>query len=142
MGLESERQKIEQFFQSAWAGATPVSYDGVAFEPPADESPFITMSIMDGEGRQIELGTKHLDRYAGMVQHVISTKAEGTGPARVIADQLAAIWRSKQLALPGDQWITFRIPNVRSLGIINGRFQMVLWTNFQRDEFSTTPAIS
>jgi hypothetical protein len=149
MSWDTERQALQEFFISRWVTANlgvyatvavPIEWEGVPEDTPANRAPFITMAIINGGGAHIvEVGSVHLVRNVGIVQHIVSTKLGGDGIAKSIATILGKIWQSKRLLLPNNEKITFRGPEIKVMGNVNGRYQVVVSAAFIRDEFCAVP---
>lgn len=137
MSFEAERKAIETTFATAWAGnPVPVIYENTSQKIPKDID-FIYLRIVGGDGIQAEVvGTgPTLMRYTGLIQADIMVKAEtGTAGGRVIADQIATIFRRLQLTDEAGGQITFKIPSIRQFGsTVEGRHRIVFSVSYTKD---------
>lgn len=92
MGFNSERASIESRLQDNWS-TTTIKIENVPFKTPTDQSPWIRLTIIDGESNQIDLAGLHR-RVGIIIISVFTQKNSGTVTARTYADTIAAIYRS------------------------------------------------
>lgn len=132
MGYAQQRQDIETRFASQWAGATPIAYENVAFTPP--NSSWVRLSILNGGAYQSSLGNgddNNLYREAGVISVSIFTMLnQGTGAARALADQAAAVFRGVDFG----SGIKCGAPRITSVGADGKFFQTDVSIPFTRDE--------
>ncbi|MDF1685360.1 MAG: phage tail terminator-like protein [Parvibaculaceae bacterium] len=87
---------IQGRFQTQWAGATDVGYDGHDFTPPEDANS-VRLTIVDGAGFNRSIGSpgSNLVRYAGSILvQIFVPGGEGAKTVRGLADDVAAIFRN------------------------------------------------
>lgn len=139
MSFAAERKAIESLFTNAWKLVTtplPVLYDNTKQSTPTGD--YLFFRIVNGDGRQAEIAGDGpvLDRYVGLVQvDILATAGTGHAKAREYADQIAAIFRRKQLTDDAGGNITFQVPSIRVLGTTSadGRFRVVISAPYTRD---------
>lgn len=95
------RAEIETRFAALWV-ATPVAFENVAFEPPADDSPWVRLAVVsDGAELASIGGPPRRHRCHGHVSLEISVPAgSGSRAAHDLADQaldLFAGWPVSEL---------------------------------------------
>lgn len=72
--------------------ALPIAYQGVAFTPPVDGSPYLRAFLLPASPDSHDLEGKHT-AYSGEFQVSVVTKAGiGQGAAESIADEIAALY--------------------------------------------------
>ncbi len=118
MSFESARQYIEEHFSSGWLD-TSIAYENVSFSPE-EGTPWVRLTILDADSRQVSMGSTKLYRNNGViVVQIFVPENTGTGDARSMADQVAAIFRGTQF-----NGITCRAPSPRRVGTANGWYQL------------------
>lgn len=131
MSFENERRDIEARFSTAWAATTPVAYGNVPLEPPQNSS-WVRLTILDGDAQQVSIGTGvagAIHRNAGLIiAQIFTALGAGERPARLLADQVANIFRSAQFSD-----IICRSPRVEVIGDTGGYYQVNVAVPFQRD---------
>lgn len=133
MSLVTERQNIEEYFQTEWAARTPVEYEDVKIEPP--NVVWLQFNILNGQGAQMSVGTpgSNIVRDTGVLAIRVNVPSmQGSAPFRAVADDILTLFRNKTLGN-----VRFKIPYV------SGGFQTVglysTWTvmcPYTRDEFN------
>jgi len=137
MSFEAERKAIEGLFATAWGGnPVPAIYENSKQKIPT-AGDFIYFRIIGSDGNQAEIAGDGptLMRYNGLIQCDIMLKAEsGHATGRKLADEIAAVFRRKQLTDEAGGQITFKIPTIRTFGASSdGRHRIVLSVVYQRD---------
>ncbi len=126
MSTSSVNVAIENLFTTGWGVTTPISYDNVAFTPPA--TAWVSIEVWDGTATPAALGVApKLRRFNGTVFVTIYTPLTGgSKPARDLAVTAAAIFRGVQVS-----GITFKEPEVKRVGTqaatINGVQSTTQW---------------
>lgn len=117
MSLATARRDIEKRLADNW-GTTPIAYDGVPFDPPADAA-WIRLQILDGDAFRVNIGQPGVHRQTGVIMIQIYTPTEtGSNTARQYADTLSALFRD--ITFNG---ITCRTPNPFNIGDTGGWYQ-------------------
>lgn len=134
MSFEDTRKAIESRLASNWT-TTPIRFENVPFTETA--VPYVALFILDGEGKQISLGTPSLQRWAGLiVVQIFVPQDTGTKTARTYADAIGAIFDRQQFASGNSGTIRSRIPSIRRIGITHGWDQTNVTIPFIRDKQS------
>ena len=97
MSHAAARNAIQVHVAANWTAA-PVAYDNAAFAKPND-APWVRLSILNGFGGGVSLGTPRRYRFTGIVVFAIFVPEE-TGPslAAQLADQAIALFEAQKLA--------------------------------------------
>lgn len=138
MSFEAERAKIETHFQTQWA-LTPFATTTIIFENSATKQPstdFVMHQVLGGDGFQKEIvgNGPTLLRYSGLVQVDILVKSgTGTANARKMADAVSDIYRRQTLVDGAGGKMVFRIPSVRTLGVVSERYRVIVSCPYYRD---------
>lgn len=139
--FEEEAMILEKAFETAWGNSTPVRWRNTAWQEPTpnaddDPCPWVSLSFITGEGRQISLNTQALVRYTGVVIVQLFQK-ENTGDREVrrLGAQAAAAYRKKQILLPSGGHLDFGIPFATQVGQMHGWWQMNMNCPYQRNAF-------
>ena len=132
MSFEDTRKAIEVRFKTAWGTTTPIRFENA---PAIDGiNPFVALTILDGEGEQISLGTPALRRWVGLIVIQIFVKADtGTQQARAYATQAGAVFDRAEFSSGNSGTIRSRIPSVRAIGVRDGWYQLNVSVPFIRD---------
>lgn len=132
MGFQAAQALIETLFATNWT-ATPITYDGVSFDPRALEE-WVRIAVREGAGNQASCGSSNvLFRYNGVVFVQIFTKnGLGSGRAKELADLVTPIFRSKVVS-----GIHYRVPVVTVVGASDAWYQVNVSCEFYREEFQT-----
>ncbi len=132
-GFEDERMAIEARMQANFT-ATSIMYENQEFDPP-DDTAWVALTLLTGEGEQVSLGPGGLQRYAGVIQcDIYVPEKSGTKTARQHADTIAAIFLNKQFSAGSSGTIFTRTPWVQTRGVENGWFHLVLSVTYHRDK--------
>lgn len=98
MSYAAADAEIRNRLIAIWAGATPIAWPNVSFEPPNPASPWIRFAVIDGDARILELGAnkiKTAHRMPGLIViQLFDALQAGDGPIRTLADTAAAIFRN------------------------------------------------
>ena len=141
MSFVDERKAIESELNDNWT-TTPIQWENVPFDIPSSSGvlqPYIAMSLLPGEGEQIELGTVPLYRWVGVIViqiFVPEHHTSGPGLASQYAETLKAIFLRKQLSQGSSGRILTRVPYMSVQGVVEGWYQVNLNTNYVRDQTS------
>lgn len=133
-----ERQAIEERLAANYS-AVPIKYENLSFVPPTNTS-WIALTILTGSAFQASLGTgnsSRLTRFSGIIQIDIYTpEGVGTKSAKDIADVISAIYDNVQFSSGSSGTITCRVPDYKTLGIVDGWYHAVVSVAYQRSVFS------
>lgn len=112
---------IEQHFRDRWAGRTPVHYPGDEdFEPPTS-TPWVRLTIIEGEGARQSIGVPSRYRWVGVVVVQVFTLATtGPGPSDRLCDAVAAALGEAKIASPR---VLFGTPDAPVIGRSGAWFQ-------------------
>lgn len=113
MGIATISVAVENLFSTNWGTTTPIRYDNVPFTPP--QTAWVSIETWPGNSSKASLGNSlQLRRSLGTVFISVYTPiGDGSKPARDLADQVAAIFRDKQVS-----GITFQEPDMGRVGEI------------------------
>jgi hypothetical protein len=112
-------------------------YEGIDFERPAPNVPWIALLIIGGNSAQCEningAGQK-LFRRTGVVQFNIHTEAsKGTQQAELYADSISGLFSNVTLSLAGKNQMMFLTASLRSVGVRDGKYLAILSIPFVMD---------
>jgi len=112
------RAAVGTLFDTGWASATPIAWQGRSFEPAKDDTSWVRLSILESDTFQHEIGSTNVQqREVGLVMVQVFTQVDkGDGPALTLADSVATIFRRQNVLYTNGRAI-FRIPRVRVIGI-------------------------
>lgn len=132
---DDARIAIESRINSNWT-TTPVRYwsSGVPFVVPA--TAYIAVQIEEFTASQITLGSvPQTHRYTGIITiQVLVPERQGAKLAATYCDTLDPIFRRAQFSSGNSGVITCRTPQVRTIGIMNGWYQMNMSIEYHRDK--------
>lgn len=134
--FQDERKAIELHFSGNFTGVplSRVKWQNVPFNQPSNQS-WVALETLPGGGNQASIGDSPLYRYAGIIQVTIYTLPDtGTNASLVIADNVEAVFRSKQLSNGNSGTITTRTPFQTYLGVADGWDRRVISVAYQRDK--------
>ena len=100
------RAEIETGSAAVWT-ATPVAFENVAFEPPADGSAWVRLTVVNGGSQLASIGgpPRRFRSWGRVVLDITSAAGTGSRSAVELADQaidLFAAWPVSELVLfPG-----------------------------------------
>lgn len=119
MSFNDERTAIQKQLIDNFS-ALPIQLPNVPFTPP-DNSPYIRLDILFGNGVQASIGGNPLDRYVGVIQILILVPEDtGQGTMLTYADTIATLFTRKQLESGNSGLIRTRVPSFQALGIKEG----------------------
>lgn len=136
MRFEAERKEIEGRFKTQWDASdyasTPIIYENVPFKVERNKD-YVAITIISAAGANTELGTNFI-RTAGVIQFDIMVKEEtGTAVARKMADVISDAFRNVRFGDDTSGKILTRVPDIRSLGVEDGRYRLIVSVDYQRD---------
>lgn len=131
-GFADERTAIATRLASNWS-TTTIQYEGQPFVQPT--TPWISLSILSGAGRQASLGSSQpLHRFVGVIQiDVFVPENTGTNTARQYADTLSTIFRRAQFSYGSSGVITCETPSVQPGPPEAGWNRLIVSTPYRRD---------
>lgn len=143
--FDHERRVIEQHFKTSWDD-TPtqdakVKYENQAWTMPVE--PWVALTIVTTEGRQIDIRENALHRYGGtVIVQVFQKERTGTGEARRLAGRIAEIFRQQTLCDDTLECgrLIFRTPSITTVGLISGWYQLNVVCPFFRDQNHQRPS--
>ena len=114
MTFASDANTIRAHFAAQWPllrPSVPVAYDNAGFTPPEDNeddpAPWVTLTILPGEGFQASLGSPKIWRNTGLiVAQIFVPVGQGDGLANALADDVAQVFRGQRVG-----FVTFRAPS-------------------------------
>ncbi|KPK01861.1 MAG: hypothetical protein AMK71_04115, partial [Nitrospira bacterium SG8_35_4] len=133
MGYESQRQAIAGHFNTEWAGATPIQWEGIPFEATEDQ-PYVSFWIIPNRGDRITLGASSEERFSDIVQIDINVPLEGASqvsPEKIVseyADTIMGIFLNQSV-----ETIKFRGVNIFK-DHVDGWLRWSLAFETERDE--------
>ncbi len=77
MGYESQREAIADHFNTEWASATPIQWEGVPFEA-SESQPYAKFTIIPNVGERVTLGASSEERFNDIIQIDINVPLEGS----------------------------------------------------------------
>lgn len=134
--FEPARVMIETIFKNGWSTRTPIKYENVFFNQPANLE-WVSISIRWGESQQVSIGptTRRVERNVGVVMlQLFSPKGDGRKRQNENIDFAAALFRlSTQYDETNGIEIEFRTPQVTYVGESKELLQDNLTIPFQLD---------
>jgi hypothetical protein len=129
----AESAALEGAFLAAWGTTTPVALENRAFVPPKNQTPWVRLKVLPASAFKADLGSEFY-RHSGVISVQVFTRpGGGAGPARSLADQVAAVFRGKRFTL-GDTLVHCFAPTQTTVGATaDGWFQINVTCPFQRD---------
>ena len=137
MGYKDEFESLMNYFQNKWQPVreTPIAWPNVAFTPPDPPSPWLRVSLQDGQSAYISAGVPgaNVSRYAGVliIQIFVPVKT-GEGLCREPADDICGYFRNKTV---GNVRFASVSAELSSNSLADGWLQMNVNAPFTRDEF-------
>ena len=129
MNIDNIRKLIEKHVHDNWT-KTSVAWFNVPFRAE-DEASFIEVHILPGEGQEISLGPKTLNRWSGIAQiNVNIPRGQGTRMAYEYAGELIDLFFGFDL-----QGLTCRTGYISNLGNQGNYFVLAVTIPFIYDEF-------
>ena len=136
MSYASARKLVEALVENyATSKSYPVGWEGRAFTPPVDISqPFLVVFFgKETNGQQVSLGDNPWYRRYSFMQVNINTE---NGLGRELSDQigqeLTAIILANKLIADGNDTMELFVPELRPVGVREGRWTSVLTVPYQR----------
>ena len=127
--MESERvaQLIRKRFAEHYQ-RTPVAWPNAAFTPPDDE-PWVRLTILGGDGRQVATAGRRLRRVGVVKVQVFVPEGSGDPQARSIADEVASLFEAGTY-----EGIRFRASDLEHVGPDGASYQLNVSIPFEWDE--------
>jgi hypothetical protein len=132
MGLESISTSLVAHFNTQWANATPIAWDNVTFNA-TNVPEYVNFTVLPNKQFQASMGSPTSNRYRqqGMITvRIFTVLNRGAKRAMQLADQVAAIFRSKTIA-----GIVFSAPSITVVGQSDGVYQVNVAVAFYNDSF-------
>lgn len=132
MSLASVIEALNARFATQWGTTTPIAWENVAFDMNK-YTEFVTFNIVFGSQDQASMGapTRNIYRQRGIVSvRIFTTLNRGAKRAMQLADQVAAIFRTKTIS-----GIVFYSPSTTVVGQTDGVFQVNVAISFYVDAF-------
>lgn len=132
-GYADERQAIEGRLAANF-NTIPIRFENGPFQDV--KTAYCAIFVLRGEGHQITLGNApQLNRWAGLiVVQVFTPENTWTNLAAGYCDTIAGIFRRQEFSSGGSGLVRCRVPNVRTVGVKNGWFQMNVEVPYIRDK--------
>ena len=133
MSFEDERRAFEYRVSQNFSAA-PVKYPGVPLDVTGDA--YVRMQLLPSAAKRVSLGNNGRFRYWGLLVFEIFTRADkGSKAAKVLADQLSAIFKEASFNRGTSGYILCGVPHIDDLGAReDGWYQLNLITEYRRDE--------
>lgn len=132
MGLESISTSLVAHFNTQWANTTPIAWDNVTFNA-TNVPEYVNFTVLPNKQFQASMGSPTTNRYRqqGMITvRIFTVLNRGAKRAMQLADQVAAIFRSKTIA-----GIVFSAPSITVVGQSDGVYQVNVAVAFYNDSF-------
>lgn len=127
MGFESAAKAIRQQLHDHYS-RTPVAWPNASFEPPGRD-PWIRLTILGGDGRQVATAGQRIRRTGVVVVQVFVPRGSGDGKAWSIAEEVAAIFEASTIS-----GIRFGAAGTEEVGTQDSWFQINVRVPFDYDE--------
>ncbi len=133
MGYAAIEQTIRERFEAQWPTSfspeVPHIHDNSGQEPNKN-SPFVRLTILQGDAFQVEMGVTRRWRRPGVVTvQIFIPVGQGTGDATVFGDTVRDIFEGRTIS-----GVIFRATSVQRLGRSENWLQWNAVTPFQSDE--------
>lgn len=132
MSYRQEAIDIESLFATEWALGpnTPVEYDNSDYDPSTGV-PYVTLTVQSGTAFQADLGkATNTYRHNGLIIVQVHTPVdEGSAVARGLADEVAAIFRTRFVGAG----IITKTPDFDRVGVSGAYYQINVLIQFHRD---------
>jgi hypothetical protein len=135
-----ERAALEVLLSDAWVGeSVPLLFENSGKAPPT-LTPFVTMTLLTGEGRRITLGRSPRRRYQGQVVcKVYVPERSGNKETSRLLERLEAAFLTedgapRQVESGANGIITLDVPAREPAGIAGGFYVTNLRVPFYRDQ--------
>lgn len=130
--IADAREAAYELFEDGWGTTTPILTPNSGASPPDDAGMFVRFSIDPGTMAQRELsGPRRHHGSEGIVFiQILSKSDQGDGGALGLADTAADIFRNKIVSIT-DGNLSFRVPSIRPIGLIEGWYQVNVEAPFQ-----------
>ena len=136
MSRDAHNKSFETTVASALAGTYPnvlIQYDNVPLEQP--DGPWVATCLMDGRGRQMELGPVTTDRHVGFIQiDVLVPQLTGTAVCSQIAEFLGNAFRRQTVFGSDGCRIIYQVPQYITRGNNKGFYCICVRVPYWRDE--------
>lgn len=136
MSFLAHNTTFENTVKSALTGAYPsvaIQYENVALQQP--DGTWVSLALIDGPGRQVELGARTTFRHVGVAQiDVLVPQLSGTVAARTIAEFLGNAFRTQTVYGVDGCRIIYRAPEFTARGAHNGFYCIMVRIPYWRDE--------
>lgn len=106
MSFSDLRLAIIDRFATAWAGETPVEYEGVPFSAPQNDA-YARVLVRDGARVPADIAATVLRCEGFLVVDLFAPQSGGTARLRALADMVAEIFDFQHLSSPGLREIEF-----------------------------------
>ncbi|KKL25225.1 hypothetical protein LCGC14_2407450 [marine sediment metagenome] len=142
MSFEDTQKALEVEFLDNWGDKSRVAMQNLAFQPDKTVEPgrdvqsaWVRFTVLQGAGEIQGLGAAtKMYRYIGMIiVSVFVVEGIGTLTSRALCDEVATLFRSKQLA---DENISCQTPSIVEVGASKGWWQVNVEIPFYWDEFT------
>lgn len=139
MSETTMRSAIEARLQTQMDNRLPktlLRFDDVSATQPANE-PYVTFTILEGDGRRANLGGKRTTRHVGVLQiDCMYPKGSGLGPVSRLATFAGSLFDEWVASLPDNATVNFRVPKQADLGEQGEFRRMAVSIPYWRDERS------
>jgi hypothetical protein len=141
--IDNERAVLASAFKTAMdpvLSADRQRYPNQTFTAP-DDGTYVAFTFNSGPGDKIELNnpaSSSLHRYSGLViVQVFQKENTGTSEARQLANTVVNTFRDKEIPLGGGTGLLRfqRSPEVRTIGVQEGWYQLNVFCPYNRDVF-------
>lgn len=122
--------EIRKKFQSDWGSETPIAFDNLNFDPPADNGEFVRLVIDESLGSQQSVGSdgNRLFRRFGIVFVQIFTP---TNTARLRSDELSET--AYNIFINEVNGVRFYNQSVSTVGVVGSYYQQNIIAEFIYD---------
>lgn len=133
---DDARIAIEARLATGWGATTPIRYwsSGVPFVVPSGA--YIALQIEEFDAQQITLGeTPQTHRYFGTITiQVLVPERQGAKVSAGYCETLDDLFRRAQFSSGNSGVMTCRTPQVKTIGVLQGWYQVNIATAYHRDK--------
>lgn len=132
MTYEATHNVIRTRFAAQWGSTTTIAYANAEFRPPAADTSWVRLTILDSESDQVSMGgNTNFYRHPGMIIVGIFTPLNGGDKLGLqYVDSVAAIFRSYRDASTG---LRIFSPEIEQIGPEDKWYHINVRFYFERD---------
>jgi len=96
-----------------------------------------SLAYVDEDSFTASIGGRKVKRFPGIIQiDIIVTVDTGAGEAVEIAEKVASIFDSEEISIAPDHDVTFKVPQIKQLGVQGESFRVAARIPYLRDTYT------